>query len=66
MVSAFRRAYELAFAMTCRCYTGGEGRTRMNILHSTWRDGVMLLLLLTFTAGIVLINLYAPGYTFTM
>ena len=65
-ISAFRRAEDLATAMECRCYTGGEGRTRMNILHSTWRDDVMLLLLLTFTAGIVLINLYAPGYTFTM
>ena len=29
-VSAFRRAYELAFAMECRCYRGGEGRTRMS------------------------------------
>ena len=28
-VSAFRRAYELAMAMECRCYHGGEGRTRM-------------------------------------
>ena len=24
-ISSFRRAYELAFAMECRCYTGGEG-----------------------------------------
>ena len=28
-VSAIRRAYELADAMDCRCYVGGEGRTRM-------------------------------------
>ena len=28
-VSAFRRADELATAMECRCYTGGNGRTRM-------------------------------------
>ena len=27
-VSAFRRADELATAMECRCYHGGEGRTR--------------------------------------
>ena len=32
-VSAFRRADELATAMECRCYTGGEGRTRLNPLH---------------------------------
>ena len=32
-VSAFRRADELATAMECRCYHGGEGRTRMKVLH---------------------------------
>lgn len=65
-ISAFRRAEDLATAMECRCYTGGEGRTRMNILHSTWRDFLMLFLLLAFTAGIVLLNIFAPGYVFTM
>ena len=65
-ISAFRRAEELATAMECRCYTGGAGRTRMNILHSTWRDIVMLIALAAFTAGIVLLNIFAPGYVFTM
>ena len=65
-ISAFRRAEELATAMECRCYTGGEGRTRMNVLHSTWRDIVMLLILCVFVAGIVLLNTFAPGYRFTM
>jgi energy-coupling factor transport system permease protein len=37
-VSAFRRAYELADAMESRCYHGGEGRTRMKVLHFHWRD----------------------------
>lgn len=32
-ISAFRRADELATAMECRCYHGGEGRTRMKQLH---------------------------------
>ena len=32
-VSAFRRADELATAMECRCYHGGEGRTRMRVLR---------------------------------
>ena len=32
-VSSFRRADELALAMECRCYRGGEGRTRMKQLH---------------------------------
>ncbi len=31
-VSSFRRAYELATAMECRCYHGGEGRTKMRPL----------------------------------
>ncbi len=31
-VSAFRRADELAIAMECRCYKGGQGRTRMKKL----------------------------------
>ena len=37
-VSAFRRAYELADAMESRCYHGGEGRTRMKVLHYHLRD----------------------------
>lgn len=32
-ISAFRRADELALAMECRCYQGGEGRTRMRQLR---------------------------------
>ena len=37
-VSAFRRADELAVAMECRCYHGGEGRTRLKQMHMTARD----------------------------
>ena len=37
-VSAFRRADELALAMECRCYRGGEGRTRMKQLKIHPRD----------------------------
>ena len=32
-IGAFRRADELATAMECRCYQGGEGRTKMKILR---------------------------------
>ena len=32
-VSAFRRADELATAMECRCYQGGDGRTKMKMLR---------------------------------
>ena len=34
-ISAFRRADELATAMECRCYQGGEGRTKMKLLRYT-------------------------------
>ena len=37
-ISAFRRADELATAMECRCYHGGEGRTRLHVLQYERRD----------------------------
>lgn len=37
-ISAFRRAEELATAMECRCYQGGEGRTRLKQLKMTGLD----------------------------
>ena len=37
-ISAFRRADELATAMECRCYQGGEGRTKMKLLRYTVFD----------------------------
>ena len=37
-ISAFRRADELATAMECRCYHGGEGRTRLYQLRYAKRD----------------------------
>ena len=41
-VSAFRRADELAEAMECRCYRGGEGRTKMKQMKSRPADYVFL------------------------
>ena len=37
-ISAFRRADELATAMECRCYHGGEGRTKLYVLRYQRRD----------------------------
>ncbi len=62
-VSAFRRADELATAMECRCYHGGNGRTRMKILKMKCRDYVMLFVSLIMVAGVVLLNIYAGGYS---
>ena len=48
-ISAFRRADELATAMECRCYHGGEGRTKMKLLRYSRLDFE------AFGAGIVLL-----------
>ena len=53
-ISAFRRADELATAMECRCYQGGEGRTKMKQMHYAHRDfsafGVGIILLVAVIA----------------
>lgn len=41
-ISAFRRADELAVAMECRCYHGGEGRTRLRQLKYHTSDVLFL------------------------
>ena len=41
-ISAFRRADELATAMECRCYQGGEGRTKMKLLRFSYFDFIAL------------------------
>lgn len=61
MVSSFRRAYELAFAMTCRGYTGGEGRTRMKQMKLGWRDFAALIATAAVVAGVILLNIYFPS-----
>ena len=49
-VSSFRRAYDLAMAMECRCYQGGEGRTRMKRLKTASRDWISLAVVLAAMA----------------
>ena len=55
-VSAFRRADELATAMECRCYHGGEGRTRMKQLKLCRRDAIALLCCAIIIAAVVLLR----------
>ncbi len=55
-VSAFRRAEELALAMECRCYHGGEGRTRLRKLQSGLRDYIALAITLLMFAGVIVLN----------
>ena len=51
-ISAFRRADELAVAMECRCYHGGEGRTRLRQLKYQSRDYITLVLTVLITVGV--------------
>ena len=48
LLSSFRRADELALAMECRCYHGGEGRTRMKVMQLHARDFLFFFSLLLF------------------
>ena len=57
-VSAFRRAYDIATAMECRCYRGGEGRTRMKQLHLAKRDYISIVFTLLVIAGVILMNIF--------
>jgi energy-coupling factor transport system permease protein len=59
-ISAFRRAGDLAVAMECRCYRGGNGRTRMTKPTFGVGDAVLLLLIVCLGVGILVINRYIP------
>lgn len=57
-VSAFKRANELATAMECRCYKGGEGRTRLRQLKIAARDIIAIVIMLILFAGIIVMNCF--------
>ena len=52
-ISAFRRADELATAMECRCYHGGEGRTKLHVLKYQGRDYIALVMGAVILAGVI-------------
>ncbi len=56
-VSSFGRADELATAMECRCYRGGEGRTRMKVLKFASVDHILFAFAVLFVIAIVLLNI---------
>lgn len=58
LLSAVRRAYELAEAMECRCYNGGVGRTRMKQLHLTAKDYLSFAMFTLFLAIIITSNYF--------
>lgn len=56
-VSAFKRANELAMAMECRCYRGGDGRTKLRQLKAQPVDYMVALLMLTVLGFIIVDNI---------
>ncbi len=57
-VSSFRRAYDLAMAMECRCYRGGQGRTRLKQMRFTKKDVWAFAVVILLTAGVVLCDIF--------
>ncbi len=63
-ISAFRRADELAVAMECRCYRGGDGRTKLHVLKYKARDFILIVFFALFLASLVLINHFGVEFSF--
>ncbi len=61
--SAMKRADELAEAMDCRCYHGGNGRTRLHVLRFRATDVAAMLLVTAFGVGVFFLNRLGIGYT---
>ena len=57
-IGAFRRADELATAMECRCYQGGNGRTKMKLLRFRRGDLIAFLVMTVVLAGIIILNIW--------
>ena len=60
-ISAFRRADELAMAMECRCYHGGEGRTRLKQLKFTAEDTRCAVIITAALLMICATRFFVPG-----
>lgn len=57
-VSAFKRANELAVAMECRCYRGGDGRTRLKTLKTAPRDYAAVAVMLAVFSLVITVNFF--------
>ena len=55
-ISSFRRADELATAMECRCYHGGEGRTKLHVLKYERRDYVALSIAVLICVSVIVLR----------
>ena len=57
-ISAFRRADELATAMECRCYQGGEGRTKMKLLRFHRGDIFAFVAAALLLGGVITLHIF--------
>ena len=57
-ISSFRRADELATAMECRCYHGGDGRTKMKLLRYKRRDFLAFLVGALLLAAVIVLHYF--------
>lgn len=57
IISAFRRATDLALAMEARCYNGGNGRTKMRPLKYQKRDYLAYLVIIIYLAIVILTSI---------
>lgn len=55
-ISAFRIAQDLSFAMEARCYHGGVGRTRMNMIKLKAIDFIAIALVIAFMLFIIFVG----------
>ena len=60
IISAFRRAYDLAMAMEARCYRGGAGRTKMKPLIYKKRDILAYVSMLIYLVALIGLGRYVP------
>lgn len=62
LFNSIRRAYDLANAMTCRCYNGGKGKTTMNPLKMSGRDYLAVILTMLVIGGVIALNIFCGEY----
>lgn len=57
LISSVRRAYELAEAMECRCYSGGDGRTKFRVMNFSSLDFTAAFVCVFIFAAVVVLNI---------
>ncbi len=63
-VSSYRRAFDLATAMECRCYTGDGSRTKLNVPKFRFIDFLMFIGGLILIAAVILLNINMFGWSY--